>query len=166
MFHLPTLRRMFEYSDWANGVVLAAAGQLSDEQLDRPIDIGPAPGSLRRILLHTYNGEFVWLQRWQGELPGWPTESAKPSIAELTASFAKVAMEREAFFATLDLTRLEQPAAYRDSRGSMFQALLGDMIVQGLTHSTHHRAQSANAIRRLGGSPPELDYMNHLRKPV
>lgn len=157
------LTRLFEYSDWANATVLLAAATLSDEALDRELDIGPSPGSLRRILIHTYNGEFVWLARWRGELPTWPPERVQTPLSELRTGFEQVQRDRSAFFTTLTSDRLARVQSYRDSRGSFFDATLLDMILQGLTHSTHHRAQAANAIRRLGGEAPELDYMTRVR---
>jgi uncharacterized damage-inducible protein DinB len=161
------LRRMFAYSDLANATVLRSAGELPDAHLDQPIDIGPAPGSLRRILVHTYNGERVWLSRQKGnvETP-WPTESVVPAISQLLADFQVVAQDREVWLSALEPTRLEEEQSYRDSRGSLFRATLMDMILQGLTHSVHHRAQATNAIRRLGGKAPELDYMYHHRRPA
>jgi uncharacterized damage-inducible protein DinB len=158
------LQRLFEYSDWANQAVLSAADRLGDAALDREIDIGPTPGSLRRILIHTYNGELVWLQRWQKQLPPWPPERVQMPVGEIRKGFEQVARDRQAFISGLDGVRLGQVQQYRDSKGSMFEATLLDMILQGLTHSTHHRAQAANAIRRLGGEAPELDYMTRVRK--
>lgn len=157
---LAAIKRMFAYSDVSNRTVLDAAGKLSDEQMDRGIDIGPTPGSLRRILLHTYNGERVWLSRQKGNAETkWPSEGVTPSVGQLSGDFAAVFAEREKWLAELTPGHLVVVQPYRDSRGTLFRATLMDMILQGLTHSTHHRAQAANAIRRLGGTAPELDYM-------
>lgn len=167
MKDLATLLRFFAYSDWANAAVLAAAATLTDEQLDREIDIGPRPGSLRRILVHTFNGESTWLERWHNRSePKWPSEAVKPTIAELSAEFARVARERETFLATLKPGALDVVQPYRDSKGNKFKATLGDMLIQGINHSIHHRAQAVNAIRRLGGPGVELDYMGHVRVPA
>lgn len=162
-----TLRRMFDYSDWANAAVVEAAGLLSDEVLDREIDIGPKPGSLRRILLHTLAGETVWLSRWKGNVENaWPNERLNAPVKEIAAAFEKVVEDREVFFSTLSELQLTAAQTYRDSKGSLFKATLRDMLIQGLVHSVHHRAQAVNALRRLGGKPPEVDYMGHIREPV
>jgi uncharacterized protein YciI len=55
---------------------------------------------------------------------------------------------------------------YRDSKGSLFQATLGDMLMQGVMHTKHHQAQAVNALKRLGAAWPELDYMYRVRKPA
>jgi uncharacterized damage-inducible protein DinB len=61
---------------------------------------------------------------------------------------------------------LGQMIAYRDSKGSLFAATLSDMLLQGILHSVHHRAQAVNMVRRLGGAALEMDYMTFVRRPV
>lgn len=167
MNSLPLLVRLFEYSDWANAQVLSAAAGLSDEQLDRPLEIGPGPGTLRRVLMHTWAGEDMWLRRWQGEIEAkWPAESERLSVAQLRDRFEATRARRGPFIAGLEDAAVARVQDYRDSRGSLFRATLADMLMQGILHSVHHRAQATNAIRRLGGAAPEMDYMMHFRQPA
>ncbi len=163
---LTTIRRLIEYSDWANAHVLSAAAGLTDEQLDRPLQIGPGAGSLRRVLTHTWAGEDMWLRRWRGETEAkWPDESERLSVEQLAGRFDRTQQERQKFLGSLDPASTECVQAYRDSRGSLFRAVLHDMLLQGIVHSIHHRAQATNAIRRLGGNAPEMDYMMRIRQP-
>lgn len=161
---LKTLQSFLRYSDWANGEILRAASKLSDAQLDQPFDMGP--GTLRKTLMHIHDGEAVWLARWQGktETP-WPSEQ-KLNTATMTEGFSKTWRQRDAFLGTLKDSDLAKVVTYRDSKGSLFNATLGDMIMQGFTHSTHHRAQAVNMLRRVGAGLVELDYMMSIRKPV
>lgn len=156
---------MFRYSDWANGRLVSAALALSDEQLDRPMEIGL--GSLRAILKHIHDGESVWLNRWQGrsETP-WPSYDERPVMAELGERFRQTAAQRDAFLKTLTPADFDRAVTYRDSKGSLFTATLGDMILQGINHSVHHRAQAVNILRRVGAGLVELDYMVFVRKPA
>lgn len=166
MHSLAMIRSLLSYSDWANGQVLAAAEGLIDEQLDRGLEIGPGAGSLRRVLTHSWAGEDMWLRRWRGEIEApWPNESEKLSVAELRSRFDRTRRDRDQFFASVEDEALDRVQDYRDSRGSLFKASLGDMLLQGIVHSIHHRAQGTNAIRRLGGSAPEMDYMMSIRQP-
>ncbi|MEE8170415.1 MAG: DinB family protein [Phycisphaerae bacterium] len=162
---LNTVCVMLRYSDSANQQCLRAAALFSDEQLDRPFDMGR--GSLRKTLLHIQAGENVWLQRWQGrtETP-WPDEDVKISIVTLSESLDRTVAERDSFLKERSDADLERAVAYRDSKGGLFSATLGDMMVQMVIHSTHHRAQAVNMLRRLGASPPELDYMTQVRRPA
>jgi uncharacterized damage-inducible protein DinB len=157
---------LWGYSDWSNRTLIAAASRLSDEQLDRTLDIGR--GSVRVNLLHTLAGESVWLRRWREE-PGvpWPSEQERSSAAEVLASFEVTWRERDAFFAALAPVatyRLAREQVYRDSKGSMYAATLRDMLIQALMHSKHHQAQTVNMLRRVGGEVPELDYMYRMRR--
>lgn len=158
------LGELLDYNDWANDALLAAAEPLGDEQLDRPFDIGP--GSLRAILLHTETGEAVWLRRWRGETEAPWVAGAGRSIAQMRARWLMQRSERAAFLARVDGAALTREQVYRDSKGNLFRATLVQMITQGLVHSTHHRAQAVNVLRRLGAGVVELDYMYHVRRAV
>lgn len=165
MIELGTMYEFFAYSDWANGVILEAAAGLSDEQLDQPFDM--SMGSLRRVLLHILNGEEVWLKRWQRETETpWPGEDAKTSASEMAERFQACWNARDAFLESLDDGDVGRSLTYRDSKGKLFTATLGEMILQMAIHSTHHRAQVVNMIRRVGGPGLEMDYMAHIRKPA
>jgi len=166
---LDTVCILLEYTDWSNDRLLEAAAGLSDEQLDRDMQIGV--GTMRKTLLHIYNGELMWYRRWRGgehAQAKWPSESEPVTVSELRERFAANRRERDALLAELaaahaDLGRIQQ---YRDSKGSPFGASLGDMLIQGAMHSKHHQAQAVNIVKRLGGTWPELDYMNWVRKAV
>lgn len=157
-------RHLLRYNDWANDAVLAAAAPLADAALDRPIDMGV--GGLRRTLVHIFNGEHVWLNRWQGiaETP-WPDESERVAIPALRQRFERLVQDRDGYLETLSDAALAEDVAYRDSKGSRFRAARRDMLIQAFVHSTHHRAQAANMLRQVGAGLVELDYMMSLRKP-
>lgn len=165
MSDMQSIRSLIDYGDKMNRLVFERASNLSDEQLAQNLDIGP--GSLRRILLHLYNGELVWLARWEGktETP-WPSESLTLSPSEILAKLETVTTQRAAFIAGLNEAKLDVVQTYRDSKGSLFKATLRDMLLQGIVHSIHHRAQAVNAIRRLGGDAPDVDYMYSVRQAV
>ncbi len=156
---------LMPYNDWANDQLLVAGETLTDEQLDRRFKI--SVGTFRKLLLHVYIGEYVWLRRWQGESDQpWLDQNEKIRPGQLAERFAPVRRERDAFLAALDSERLARPQRYLDSKGSYFTAPLGEMLVQGFVHSTHHRAQLVNMLRRLNAGAPELDYMMWCRRPA
>ena len=172
MLDLPTLIALFRYNDWADTRLLDAASPLDDAALDTRHQIGP--GSLRRTLIHIHNGESVWLRRWIDGASGtpaeprWPSEAEPIAIADLAARFHATWAERDAFLAGLTSADLSRVQGYRDSKGSLFEATLGDMILQAALHSVHHRAQAVNLLRRVAGvaAAPELDYMMWVRRPL
>jgi len=162
---IDSVRPLFEHSDLINGKILDASSGLTDPQLDLPIDMGR--GTLRKTLMHIYVGEYVWLQRWTGVVEQtWSNESEIISVDQLHEMFNALWPRRETFLATLDYEKLVDQQTYRDSRGSLFRSPLHDMLLQGILHSTHHRAQAVNMIRRLGGPVVEVDYMYARRVPA
>lgn len=163
MIDIATIRVMLEYTDWANGRLLAGAAGCSDEQLDRDLSIGP--GTLRKILLHTYNGELIWFNRWRGVVENrWPSETERVAIVELRVRFEANARARDAWMAGLSPRDSARVQPYRDSKGSLFEASLGDMLMQGVMHTKHHQAQAVNALKRVGAEWPDLDYMYRVRR--
>lgn len=156
---------MFRYCDWADERLLTAAAAMTDAQLDQAFDIGR--GTLRKTLIHIASGNAVWLSRWQGrvETP-WPDENAAVSVAELSQRVKAAADERRGFLESLREADAGRPMKYRDSKGSLFSTTLGQMVLQGAFHATHHRAQAVNLLRRLGAGLVELDYMMTVRRPA
>jgi len=165
MIELGTIRAILRYNDWADELLLTAAGALSDGQLDHAFDIGR--GSLRKTLLHIIVTEEVWAERWRGhaETP-WPNEEALVSSATMRERLKLAWKSRDDFLATVPPDELVREVVYRDSFGSLYRASLGDMMLHSCLHSTHHRAQVVNMFRRLGAMPPELDYMYWIRRPA
>jgi uncharacterized damage-inducible protein DinB len=160
---LATVRTLLDHSDWSNRTLLEAALPLEEAELERDMQIGP--GSMRRILLHIYNGEAVWLKRWQGNAETkWPSEQEKIGVRDLAERFERCWVERDGFFAGLMAIDVARVQPYRDSKGTLYTATLGDMLLQGVLHSKHHQAQAVNALKRLGASWPELDYMYRVRR--
>ena len=156
---------LFWCSDRANALVLDAARSLTDAQLDQPFGMGL--GTLRRTLLHIHAGELVWLQRWQGHIETrWPDESEPASVKTIADRLASVWQQRDAFLGPRAPESMAKVQMYRDSKGSMFRAPLGDMILQMFAHSAHHRAQAVNMLRHLGVEPPQVDYMMLVREPA
>lgn len=165
MIDLDTARVLFEYTDWSTRELIGCSLELTDEQLDRDMQAGP--GTLRRILIHTYNGESVWLKRWQGNVETrWPSESEPIAPGVLLERFEREWLERDRFLALLPPTDLIVPQNYRDSKGSLFRATLGQMVMQTVMHTKHHQAQACNVLKRLGARWPELDYMMRVRQAV
>lgn len=154
-----------KYSDEMNRRLLRSATQLDASALDQWFDMGM--GTLRKTLAHIYAGEQVWLERWKGnrDFP-WPPYETTQSPADLRTAFEATWVTRDAFLATVDDSQLSAEQVYRDSKGSLFRTTLFEMILQGVTHSTHHRAQAVNMIRRVGGEVVEVDFMYWRRRPA
>jgi uncharacterized damage-inducible protein DinB len=78
--NLKDIRRLFDYTEWANDLAMDAAAKLFDDNLRR--DVGISHKSIFGTLLHMAGAEWIWLERWHGRLPAkdkawlmWTTDS-------------------------------------------------------------------------------------------
>ena len=160
---LLSIRPLLAYSDEMNRTLLDAAAPLTGEQLDRHFDMGME--SLRKTLAHVLVAKTVWLERWRGNAEvKWPPYETTQSPADMLAEFETLWPRRDAFLASLTPAQLGAKLVYRDSKGSQFTATLHEMILQGIVHSTHHRAQAVHMLRRVGGPFVEMDFMYAQRR--
>ena len=60
--NLSDIRNLFDYTEWANGLVTDAATKLSEEDLRRDFRI--SHGSIFGTLAHMAGAEWIWLERW------------------------------------------------------------------------------------------------------
>lgn len=156
-FDYDTIREYYHYSDWALDRVFAAAAALSDELLDQPFEMGL--GTLRKTLLHLRDAEQNWVDNWiRGSTPGFARLAENTALPELRSLYDRTIAERENFLSTLDSAGLQREIQAQFAPGSFLYFRLGEVMLQLCGHGTHHRAQAINMIRRLGGTPPGLDY--------
>lgn len=151
-----TVIRQFEYSDWAHGKILQIASGLSDQQLDRPFDMGP--GSIRKTLLHTFDAERWWNANWTSGPSRFPHSPPKTSIADLTQSWRETAEVRDQFLADADNAEAHRVLEISFG-GPPIRIQVGDSAVQFITHGTHHRAQLVNMLRHVGSPIGNIDLL-------
>jgi uncharacterized damage-inducible protein DinB len=154
-----TVRAYYAYADWARNQVHAAAQTLTDEQLDRPFDLGV--GSLRATLLHIAVAEQWWLDNWTSD-PGhlFPPFDERVPIAEITRRFDQTVAQRNALLAPMTDAGLQRIVTATPRPGVQRSFPLGVTMLQLCCHGTHHRAQALNMLRHLGAHVPELDYLD------
>lgn len=154
-----TLRELFTFNDWARDKILAAVAERSDEELDRPFEMGE--GSLRKTVFHLWEAEEVWLSRWLG-LPF--TEVAETlSPGEILKLSQDTTARREHWLATLDLRKVKESFTYARPRwmgpGGDLQLPHDVSLLHVLNHGIHHRTQAVNMLKRLGVAPPTPEYI-------
>ena len=151
-----TLRGLFAHNDWARDKLMTLASELSDEQLDRPFEIGV--GTLRKTLLHVRDAEQSWLETWlHGPRPFAKLDVDTP-IAELRRLYAETARQRDDYLTTLSPADLQRPVTAEVAPELHYTFALGETMFELHGHGTHHRAQAVNMLRHLGAETPELGY--------
>ncbi|HPF38556.1 MAG TPA: DinB family protein [Phycisphaerae bacterium] len=145
---LSGMRDLFAYNDWANDLLLDAAKQLSDEQLDREFEMGM--GTLRKTLLHVESAERFWGDHWAGdEKPHWQDMDASIRMADLVEAWRLVRQRREESFRGFDDAALLDEVVAEPAPGMFLTFRRGETMLQIAQHGTHHRAQALNMLRRL-----------------
>ena len=168
--NLNDIRHLFDYTEWANGVALKAAAELSEEGLRR--DVGISHGSIFGTLLHMAGAEWVWLERWHGRSPVgkeawslWTTESCA-DLATLAERWRDVVDRRARFLSELDESRLPAEMPFKLLSGDDNSLRLVDQMQHVVNHATLHRGQVVGMIRQLGIAPPSTDMFFYLRREI
>src|SRR5215471_8986116 len=104
------IRRLYDYTEWANDLALGAASKLSEADLRRDVRISHT--SIFGTLLHMAGAEWIWLERWHERSPAgadawllWRVESC-PDLETLKRRWREVIDRRAEFLLELDESRL------------------------------------------------------------
>ena len=167
---LTDINQLFDYTEWANGLVMDAAAKLPDESLHR--DVCCSHQSIFGTLLHMAGAEWIWLERWNGRSPArdeawsqWTTKSC-PDLDTLKDRWMEVAAHRWRFVSELDEAKLGNELNFTLLSGDSSSMRLVDQMQHVANHATMHRGQVVGMIRQLGIDPPSTDLIFFLRREI
>ncbi len=150
------LRLLWEYSTWANGQILAAAGRLPPATLHEPVASGH--GTLFGTLLHILDTEYGWrMLIEQGTETPILTEQQIPDLPAMAERFAVEAAAMRDYLEALTEEGLAEPLRY-DVSGQQRGQVRWHVLFHVVNHGAHHRGEAAAALTALGASPGELDF--------
>jgi uncharacterized damage-inducible protein DinB len=151
-----TLASLVEYNRWADERLLAACGQLTDEQYAR--EIGGSFPSIRATVAHHAGALRAWGTRFEGgDVRSLPSESEVPNI-EVAMRLVLEGYETLAREARKPAGELDEIFTYRSMRGFMVSLPRWAVLRHVVNHGTYHRGQIANMMRQVGAAPPSTDY--------
>ena len=154
---LDQVQALYEYNEWANGHVLDAASNLSEEELAR--ELGASFGSVQGNLWHLVWAQAIWLARWAGSKPVERPEPEQGRAVQMIREAYQTSHESlRSFVASLAEDDLARVISYVDSRGDAQQAVLWKTMLHVVNHGTHHRSETALLLTTLGKPPRQLDY--------
>ncbi len=168
--NLSDIRHLFDYTEWANDLALAAAAKLPDEDLRR--DVAISHNSIFGTLLHMAAAEWIWLERWHGRSPtrdeAWPQWMPEtcPDLSVLKERWQEIIDRRGALISGLDETRLAAELPFKLLSGDPNSMRLVDQMQHAANHATMHRGQVVGMIRQLGIEPPSTDLLFYLRREI
>jgi uncharacterized damage-inducible protein DinB len=157
---LEDIRTLYAYSVWANARVLDTAELISPEQFAADNE---GFGSIRDTLVHTASAQWLWLERWQGNIPirFWdPTEF--PDVASLRARWSEVEEAASSYISALQEADLARVVSYVNFQGETWAYPLWQQLLHQANHATQHRSEAALLLTRLGHSPGWLDLLFYL----
>lgn len=162
------LHLLYDYNFWANGRILAAAKNVTEEQFLAPAEF--PYGGLRGTLVHILGAERAWRVRFEGrghEIEDHP-ETAFPTLASLEARWREEEASMRAYLAALREEDLNRPVAYPIESGKTRERILWHCLVHVVNHGTQHRSEAAALLTRYGQSPGDLDiviFLNDAHPP-
>jgi uncharacterized damage-inducible protein DinB len=150
------MRRLFDYSEWANHRFLDVVAALPAEDYER--DLKGSHGGVRGTLVHTYGAEQIWHQRFGGVSPtSLPGEELLTDVATLRGRWAALETERRSWLESLAAHAGERVIEYRSFKGEPFTSRLWPLVQHVANHGSYHRGQVAVFLRQLGLKPPTTD---------
>lgn len=148
-------RTAYRYNQWANEKILAAAAQVSDEELTRPRVT--SRGSISNDLGHIVMAQETWLSRLAGEDRPAPWSPPQVDVvATLRGRFDASHDRLSAYIQRLsedELTRVIKV----EWQGQTYTYDAWKILLHLANHGTQHRAEVGIALLELEASPGDLD---------
>lgn len=148
---------LFDYSRWADGLLLDACRALSPEQFHAE----PAPGwtSIRTTLAHMALVLDTWTRTLAGEhVATFPDDSALASLDNIAPVFDTAYGRVQAMLPEGTADFLATPREYR-GLGRVVTVPPWVILRHLVNHGTYHRGQVASKLARLGVTPPGTDLL-------
>jgi uncharacterized damage-inducible protein DinB len=159
---LDVVRTHIDYTAWASQRLVRAAGELSDEELNR--DFGTADHSVLGTLVHTFAADRLWLSRFSGSPhPGFISDADR-RLSVLQDHWPALHERWRQWAAGLTDDKVREPLSYSDMKGRPWREPLWQLVLHVVNHGTHHRGQVAGFLRSLGHNPPVTDLVFYYRE--
>jgi uncharacterized damage-inducible protein DinB len=156
------MKDLFAYDEWATNRTLDSLSMLTEEQFKR--DLKSSHGGIQGTMVHIFGADWIWLERWKGNSPvGLPTIEQVPTLESLKEHWKSYRQEIGKFLAATDENRLQQPIAYKDTRGNQYTQPLFEQMLHKINHASYHRGQIVTMIRQLGAQPQNTDLIGYYR---
>ena len=152
-----------EYNLWANGKLINAINELTDEQQHKKII--SSFDSIYKTLFHVWRAGYMWRERFKtGKNIGEPKDnfdnSAK-NVGEALLQQDKLWIE---FVNQSTDDSLKKILTYKNLHGDEFSESVYLLLHHIFNHSTYHRGQLVTMIRQVGVEKiPSTDFIAWVR---
>lgn len=154
------LRDLLEFVRWADGQIIMASRTVEDEAYFK--DQGISLGSIHKLQVHMMAAQWIWLCRWRGEFPTRiENHEDFPSRDSVEQRWPLVHSAIFDFLGLQSPKSLSREIQYRNLKGDIFCIPLGELMMHVIDHSAYHRGQINTMIRKCGGTPAAVSYVNY-----
>lgn len=147
------LIRLFDYDSWANEqLLLTVQENLSIDTADNIVE----------LFAHIAGAQELWYRRIEGQsldgLNVWPDYGLPVALQKLNTLSGRWKQLIDA-----NRSNLDKETSYKNSKGTAYNSMLGDILHHLIIHGQHHRAQIATLLRRSEVAPPATDFIFYTR---
>lgn len=154
---IDAIRDYYDYTEWANDRVLAAAEGLTAEQFLQSDLPGFLPINIS--LAHIMLSQWAWIGRWNDGRDSLDREETDfVDLASIRAFWTDTYAAMNALLDRLDDDQLARDFTYVNYLGETRTFALGHQLLHVANHSTYHRGEVAAILTRYGCSPGEIDF--------
>ena len=146
------LAHLFKYNDWATREAADSMGGFEKEDERLP-----------ELLSHIVSAQKIWLNRTlerEIEVNPWKKYTVQECVSQSTI----ITSEWINLLESLKASDLERRIDYKNTKGEMFTNTIKDIITHVINHSSYHRGQIAQKVKKLGGKPAVTDYIFYQRQ--
>jgi len=160
---LKDFRTLYDFNSWANHRTLETCAALTPEQFTH--DLKSSFASVRDTLVHIFGAEWVWLQRWQGHIPGGlPPAADYPDFASVKRRWAEVERDLMGYIGALTPEAIDRRIQFKTHAGVTVDQPLRQCLQHLANHGTYHRGQIATMLRQLGAKAISTDMIGYYRE--
>ncbi len=146
------------YLVWSNERLLQMLAQLEPSQWDA--DLGGSFGTMGQKASHLFGAIEIWLDRIEkGVSPG-----GFPVYAVPLEDFRKLNQRLSRYAGSIDDAELAREVSYSTTTGGAMRDPVAELLLHLVNHSSFHRGQIVDGLRRLGHPVHQTDYVFYRRK--
>jgi uncharacterized damage-inducible protein DinB len=152
-----TVQTLYEYGQWANGRLLAKAGEVNEAELRQKLSKGAEP--ILATFAHVVGADLRWFARWRKETPPpMLTAADLPTLEAVRQKWEAHYPARGAYLSSIDDATLRETIRW-ERDGKAYELPRWQAMVHCANHGTQHRSEIAAMLSDLGRSPGDLDML-------
>lgn len=147
--------KLIRFNTWANRLIAEQIQSFPKELFDK--HAGGSFGSLRAVMIHLLESDYLWLNRWKGiplaDIPAWKFDT----VSDIIKVWSPMQDEMVSVAASLE-NDPGKPIKFITRKGVPYTMPFEDLAIHVANHGTYHRGQLTHMIRDLGQNPVSTDY--------